>query len=84
MRRRTVFGQVLRCRAEQMVDGQQLPSHQTGGWLIGDSDGEINMVVDQIHLPILKQQLHIHFGITAQKLRHMRVNHESALPLSAH
>ncbi|MNC84250.1 hypothetical protein D3C75_1387030 [compost metagenome] len=36
------------------------------------------MIVDQIHLTILKQQLHIHFGIPAQKLRHMRVNHDSA------
>ncbi|MNG40426.1 hypothetical protein D3C84_1290070 [compost metagenome] len=36
------------------------------------------MIVDQIDLAILKQQLHIHLGITAQKLRHMRVNHDSA------
>ncbi|MNL49833.1 hypothetical protein D3C87_1727940 [compost metagenome] len=36
------------------------------------------MIVDQINLAILQQQLHIDFGITAQKLRHVRMNHDPA------
>ncbi|MNP08247.1 hypothetical protein D3C76_1003070 [compost metagenome] len=36
------------------------------------------MIVDQIDLAVLKQQLHIHLGITPQELRHVRMNHDSA------
>ncbi|MNE51820.1 hypothetical protein D3C80_1464660 [compost metagenome] len=61
-----------------MVDAQQLSPHQSRGWPVGDANRQVDMIVDQIHLTILKQQLHIHLGITAQKLRHMRVNHDSA------
>ncbi|MNY30193.1 hypothetical protein D3C86_1642870 [compost metagenome] len=59
-----------------MVDGQQLPSHQTGGWLIRDANRQVDVVVDQVDLTVLEQQLHIDFGVTPQKFRHMRMNHE--------
>ncbi len=45
--------------------------------MIGDANRQIDVIVDQIHLAILEQQLHIHLGITPQKLRHVWVYHKS-------
>ncbi|MNI73104.1 hypothetical protein D3C73_1290830 [compost metagenome] len=69
--------QILGCRTQQVIDGQQLPPDQAGRRMIGDANRQVDMIVDQIHLAILEQQFHIHLGVTPQKLRHVRVYHES-------
>ncbi len=77
VRRRAVFGQVLRRGAQQMVNGQQLPPDQSGRWPIRDTNRQIDMVVDQIDLSVFEQQFDIDLGVTPQKLGHVRMNHET-------
>ncbi|MNG07527.1 hypothetical protein D3C84_908330 [compost metagenome] len=75
---RAVLRQVLRCRAQHVVDGQQLPPHQPRGRAIGNANGQVDMIVDQVNLAILQQQFYIDLGVTAKKFRHVGMNHESS------
>ena len=73
-----VLGQVLRRGAEQVLDGQQLAAHQSGRRPVGDANGQVDVLVDQIDIAVFQQQLHVHRRIAAQEVGHVRMDHRAA------
>jgi hypothetical protein len=51
---------------------------QPGRRAVGDADGQVDVLVDQVDLAVFQQQLHVHRRVTAQELGHVRMDHRAA------
>lgn len=67
-----VSGQIVRAGAEQGVAGAELAGNQGRVEYVGDAQGDIDALFDQIDAPVGKLEIDLNLGIAREKVDHRR------------
>ena len=76
--RRSMLFQVAGRRADEVAYRHQRFTVQTRGRGVGDTQRQVNTVIDKIENPILKPQTDVDLRIAGKKFQHQRVNGKPA------